>query len=266
MSEDYVALYGYPGGAWVGLRELCGHDQEAVDGAGTVAAIRLLDRLLVAAPGQRGVPVEAAKLTASDRDRLLAAVYVRTYGPVVESTVDCAPCGQPYDIDFSLPDLLEGLWEEAGASPVERGPEGTYKLPDGRSFRLPTGEDEIAVWHLPPKEAERELMARCTLVGDPARDAEDVQAAMEQVAPVLNLDMDAQCPECGEGQSVHFDMQTYLLAALASERDQVARQVHLLASAYGWSLDEILGLPRSRRHAYAALIEAASAPTPRGIE
>lgn len=266
MSEDYVTLYGFPGGAWVGLRELCGHDQESVDGTGTIAAIRLLDRLLVAAPGARGATVEAASLPASDRDRLLAAVYVRTYGPRIESTVDCACCGQPFDIDFSLPDLLDSLWEEARASPVERGPEGTYKLPDGRCFRLPTGEDEVAVWHLPPQEAGRELMARCTLVGDPASDAEDIQAAMGQVAPVLNLDMDARCPECGESQSVHFDLQSYLLAALASERGQLARQVHLLASAYGWSPEEILGLPRSRRHAYAALIEAASAPVGRGIE
>lgn len=261
MSVDYVALDLAPGGARAGLREIRGYDEDSVRGTDIMTAIRLIDRLLVDGPGTDVGPGSAAKLTAADRDRLLAAIYMRTYGPHIESTVRCDHCGDPFDLDFSLQELLGDLRDTAKTSVVEMGPDGVFKLPDGCRFRLPTGEDEYAVGHLPPAKAESELLARCVVEGDPTVEPEVVQAAMEEVGPVLDLDLDARCPECGEVQSVHFDIQFYLLSALKSERKQLAQEVHRLATAYGWSLPDILGLARSRRRTYVALIEA-EAPRP----
>jgi hypothetical protein len=249
MPTDYVALGFVPGGAWAGLRELCGHDEESVRGTDTATAIQLLDRLLVDGPGVTIGPGCAAKLTAADRDRLLAAIYMRTYGPRIESTLRCHHCDELFDLDFYLQDLLNSL-QGSGITA-----DGVLTLTDGRRFRLPTGEDECAVSHLPSIEAEQELLARCTVEGDTAADPEAVQAAMDAVAPVLSLEMDARCPECGESQPVHFDIQSYLLSTLESEQERLVREVHRLATAYGWSLAEILGLPRRRRRAYAATIE-----------
>jgi hypothetical protein len=261
MSVDYVALGLGAGGAWAGLREICGYDEDSVSSTETMTAIQLLDRLLVNGPGTHIDPGSAVNLTASDRDRLLASVYMRTYGPCIESTVRCEHCGDPFDLDFSLHELVDGLRDMDRTAAVEKEPAGVFKLPDGRRFRLPTGEDEYAVWHLPPDKAESELLARCVVEGDPTVEPEAVQAAMREVGPVLDLDLDARCPECGEIQIVHFDIQSYLLTALKSERKQLSQEVHRLATAYGWSLPDILGLARSQRRTYVALIEA-EAPRP----
>jgi len=255
MSAQTVRLERYPGKPWVRVRDLCGHDEQAVGGADTLTALQLLDRLFVEAPGAP-VPVQAAKLTAADRDRLLVEIYVRVYGPRVESTVDCAACGEPFDLAFSLPELLDSLWQDVERAQIDVNPEGTYGLPDGRRYRLPTGEDEGAIWGLSPEAAQRELLARCVVEGDPTVDPDAVQQAMREIAPVLDLDLDAGCPECGASQPVHFDLQSYLFSALMAERQQFTYQVHLLAAAYGWSLGEILRLTRSDRQTYAALIEA----------
>ena len=118
------------------------------------------------------------------------------------------------------------------------------------------------MYHLPADEAERELLARCVVMGDPAQEPQAVQAAMMEVAPVVDLDLQVRCPECDHVQAVHFDIQTYLLSALSAERKQLAWEVHRLAVAYGWGLEEILSLPRGQRRMYVALIEA-EAPRPR---
>jgi hypothetical protein len=84
--------------------------------------------------------------------------------------------------------------------------------------------------------------------------------ALEAVAPVLDLDIGTACPECGARQSVHFDVQFYLLRAIAQERPLIAREIHRIASAYGWSLQEILGLRRSERRQFVELIESEQLP------
>jgi hypothetical protein len=238
------------------LRELNGFDEQSVRGVDTATAIALLDRLLEHAPGSSAEDLKAIRLTASQRDRLLAAVYERTFGPRIDSTVRCTGCGQLVDATFHIEDLL-AVFSPADSSPAaDLQPDGTFLLPNGLRFRLPTGEDEMAVAGLSPEDAERELLARCLIERTSGVDLAAVQEAMEEIAPVLALDLPGRCPECGAKQSVHFDMQFYLLRALELERKQIAREVHRLAIAYGWSLTEILGLFRSQRRAFVELIEA----------
>lgn len=256
MSVDQASLRLTGDPSPVRLRELTGFDEQSISGVDTATAINLLDRLLVRAPGSSAEEFNAAKLTASQRDRLLAAVYERNFGPRIESTLRCTLCGELFDLTFSLENLLAALSASASSSFADVRPDGTFSFPNGVRFRLPTGEDEMAVAGLSPEDAERELLERCVIEPENIVDLEAVQQAMEEVAPILDLDLDAQCPECGGKQSVHFDVQFYLLRALEQERKQMAREVHRLAIAYGWSLNEILGLFRSQRRAFVELIEA----------
>jgi hypothetical protein len=216
----------------------------------------LLDRLLVQIPGQERDPIRAADLTAPQRDRALAALYSALYGPRVTGTGSCTDCGAPFDLDFALPDLLDSLERQAMPEGVITEQNGIYRLPDGRRFRLPTGADEMAVWGQPPDQAAHMLVARCLVEGDPAHAPEEVQAAMSAIAPLLDVDLDAVCPECGAAQTLHFDIQSYLLTALQAEQRQLAQEVHTLAVTYGWGLREIIELPRSQRRTYISLIEA----------
>jgi len=244
------------GPRWAALRPLCGHDEAAIDGCGDLEATQLLERLLVAAPGTSVRPGGTWTLSVSDRDRLLAAVYRHLYGDRVEGTVRCTDCGAAFDLTFTLAELARGL--ESGrrtARTVGPDSEGTYVLPDGRRFRLPTAEDQIAVSGMAPEQGAEVLASRCLLAGDPAGDREALEAAMSEVGPVLDLDLGATCAECGAPQEVRFEIRAHLLGTLAAERPCLAREVHSIATAYGWGLNEVLDLPRDQRRGYVRLIE-----------
>lgn len=247
LSLDYGRTPG-----WVSLRELRGADEEMVEAADSATAIALLDRVLLAEPGADIGPGQAVELVVPDRDRLLAALYLRNFGVQIESTVRCRSCERPFDLDFSLPHLLDTLRD---GSPPPSAECGLFALSDGRRFRLPTGVDEQAVAPLPAGEQEASLLGRCLVDGDGAVDAEALARGMRQAAPLLDLDVDARCPECGESQTVRFDLQHYLLARILGERRLRAWEFHRLACAYGWSRTEILDVPRSRRRLHVDLIE-----------
>ncbi len=244
-------------GRWVCLRALRGHDEESVAGRGTLAAVQLLDRLLVDGPGTCAPPEGAAALSVTDRDLLLAAVYRAAYGPRVDATVHCTSCAAPFDVDFDLDALVADVLSDR--PPPD---DGLYTLPGGRRFRLPTAEDEFAVLGLEPEAAERALLARCLLTeGDPGgSDDATLAAAVARAAPALDVDLPATCPECGGAQTLRFQLQDYLLGAIAKDGERRLHEIHLLAQSYAWGLDEILSLSRQRRRGFAALCAGESPP------
>ena len=255
-SVNTLELSFVPGIRWAKLHELRGSDEQMVDGSDTGVAIRLLDRLICESPGPVLKPGRATTLAAADRDRLLAAIYRYTYGTRIAGTVTCRSCGKSFDLDFDLLELQAALQPAETPAPVQDNGHIVFALADGRRFRLPTGEDEMAVWHLSADAALAELLRRCVLEGDPSVDPEPIQATMKAVAPLMDADLDGHCPECGENQAIHFDIQSYLLSALQAEQPRLIREIHRLATAYGWTLSEILTLTRSQRQAYVKLIEA----------
>jgi hypothetical protein len=255
---ERITLQFAPEGGWVGLRELSGREEQAVAGTDLLETLRLLDRLLQKAPGGLIGPGEAARLTAADRDRLLARLYTRTYGSRIAGTVPCIECRAPFDLEFSLEDLVASLAPRQDGSELPQSmSDGSFQLSNGVRFRLPTGEDEIAILASSPETAERTLLRRCQLEDvEDATALDAVQTAMDDLAPLIDLELDACCPECGAEQEVHFDIQHYLLSTLLEERDQLAWEIHRLAASYGWSLKEILGLARRERKDLVSLIEA----------
>ncbi len=255
METTYVELRYLPRVRWAALRELRGCDQQLARGADTAVAIRLLDSLLVDAPGPALQPGMAARLPAADRDGLLAAVYLNTYGPRIAGVIACTACGQRFEIDFDLPSLRAALPARAMANHGELDGHLTYRLDDGRVVRLPTGEDELAVWHMAPADAFPDLLRRCVVEGEWSSDPQAVEAAMQAIAPLLDTELEAHCPECATVNTVAFNIQHFLLEAIAAEQPQLNADVHRIASAYGWDLATILDLPRRDRRAYVALIE-----------
>ena len=128
-----------PGYAY--LRELRGDDEESVEDVDTWTAITLVDRLLVDAPGAAVRPGEARRLCAADRDRILAAVYVRELGARVQATPTCPACGKTFDVEFRLDQLIETI--EPSYEGVARVGDGRFALEDGTCIRIPNGEDEL---------------------------------------------------------------------------------------------------------------------------
>lgn len=233
------------------LRELTGRDEYSVSGADTSSAIDLLTSLLHVSSEN----LKAADLVASDRDRLLAAVYKRAFGDRIESTLSCVRCGQPFDIDFSLDHLVQSLNENHQAGEWTELPDGRFETAKGMRFRLPTGSDELAAIGMSADEAESMFLNRCVETSTQQEERDALEDLLEQVAPLIDLELVARCAECGHVHTVQFDIQTYLLGAIISERRHLLADINCLAATYSWSLDEILSLTRSDRRHLVELIE-----------
>lgn len=236
-----------PGYAY--LRELRGDDEESVEDTDTWAAIAFVDRLLIDVPGAAVRPGEARRLSAADRDRILAAIHLRELGARIASTTTCPACEARFDLDFELDRLIASLEPRLdGVTP--RG-SGRYLLDDGTCFRVPNGEDELAASAATDPTAA--LVERC--VEDGTIDPERLDGLLERVAPTIDLELEVTCASCGHEHAVRFDVQSFVLGRLVLERAQRAAEVHRLARGYGWSLSEILSMPRSRRRSYVDLVE-----------
>jgi ribosomal protein S27E len=252
MNESdnlFIPLQLTPGVHGVYLRNLRGADEMKVENADTKNLLNFLETLMQ--PYAEENKVNAAQIVTADRDRLLASLYISMYGAKIESTVNCVACGQKLDLDFLLDELL--IHYEPDVAAVKDN--GNYQLEPGISFRLPNGEDEMFINRFKGAEAERELLQRCIKEGNAETDNEKVQLKMAELAPVLNMQMQVICPECGNEQQVQFDMQSFFLTKLKQERSELLKEIHCIASKYHWSQQEILNLPRNLRKQYAALIQ-----------
>jgi len=82
-------------------------------------------------------------------------------------------------------------------------------------------------------------------------------AQMAQADPQADLQLDLSCPACRHRWLAAFDMITFLWNEIDSWARRMLREVHALASAYGWSEADILSMSATRRHLYLDLIGAA---------
>ena len=223
---------------WVRLREPTGDDLLALDGVDTRAATRLLDRLLDGA-------AEAATLAASDRDALLAALHRGMFSDDIISSIDCARCGQPFDMVFQLSALQRQLETERAPASVSAARE--LVTADGTTIRLPDAADEEDAASLGDKARERLVVA---ILGEGADDG-DLDSQLEALAPILDVDLHPACFHCNEATTIRFDIQSFVLQRLLDRREHDLNEVHTLARGYGWSLAEILSLPTSLRQSLA---------------
>ncbi|HKI43799.1 MAG TPA: hypothetical protein VKA08_00575 [Balneolales bacterium] len=237
------------------LNPVSGASEILVEDTSTRTALDFLASLIAKTdPADAGTHFQAADVVTADRDRILAALYKDLFGDLISGTLNCVECGKPYDLDFSLTDLLDHY----ALQPMTVEPDGSFSIGPDIRFRLPTGEDELLLENTDPMTAESLLLQRCVNQPVTSISPELIQEHMNKVAPLLHIEMEARCPECNASQTLQFDMQHYFLEKMIRERPVLLRDIHLIASHYHWSDDSILALPRPLRKQYVQMIEADS--------
>lgn len=221
----------------VRLREPRGADELAVAGVDTRSAVELLDRLLEASS------CGAAELAASDRDALLAGLHRLLWGDRIACSLSCPACEALYDLSFELSALEHHLHAqgETGQAIALR----CMADEQGGRLNLPSAPEEDAAAERGLENGLAQLAAG--IAGPEGADPARLSARLETLAPILDVDLDAPCAECGRAQQVRFDIQSFVLQRLLDERELLLNDVHALARGYGWSLSEIVSLKRSFR-------------------
>ena len=121
----------------------------------------------------------------------------------------------------------------------------------GGGLREPTYGDLLGL-PADAAAAERELVRRCT-VGTPSRApvSDDLALVDDSLAGPLRV----ACADCGAPVEAPLDVQRAALEGIERRVGAVELEVHLLARAYGWSLEAIESLPDARRRRLAELVE-----------
>jgi hypothetical protein len=207
---------------------------------------------------------ELANYTIGERDAWLLTLREQLFGAEVASAATCPQCGEPLELNFSVPTVRT----PAGSSEQHREvtvPAEGYAI----RCRLPTSADLLAVAGMAGAEsAQRALLDRCILAIDPDATAEappgseqlpaGVAAAiveqMAQADPQADVRLALVCPACSHHWLAQFDILSFLWAELADWVQRTLREVHRLAMAYGWREADILAMSAWRRQWYLHLI------------
>jgi len=199
-------------------------------------------------------PAELVGLTVGERDRRLLALREATFGSHISAVARCAACTASLELAFHTSDIMT-LPSANGA--VHRAELGGFFV----EFRLPTGRD-LAEADLDAPGLD--LLRRCTIAAhhsggpiDPAELPDDVVdavvARMAEADPQARVDIAVACPTCGGNWDTPFDVVSYFWTEIDSWAGRTLREVHTLASAYGWREADILAMSPHRRRSYLEL-------------
>ena len=200
----------------------------------------------------------AADLSIGVRDGLLLDLRELLFGQTITGLVECPSCGDTLETEMAT----GGLRAIPADAPLEIRRED-YAL----SLRLLTSRDQMAAERIGPEERWRLLLVRCiasvSRSGEPApveRLPAEVIAAVEdrlaELDPQADVQLALSCPACGHRWQATFDILSFLWTELGEWAARTLRDVHRIASAYGWSERDILALSLARRRHYLGMIEA----------
>jgi hypothetical protein len=203
-------------------------------------------------------PRALAELPIGRRDGELLALRERLFGPRVVALARCAGCAERFELAFTTADVQApppddtAILVDTDGYAVRVRPVSSVDLMD-----VPASDDEAAV--------ERAVIARCTLdarrgavavlaedLPDPV--AEAVAQAMAAADPQADVQVATECPACGRREDALFDIAAFLWREVDAWATRTLDEVHVLATAYGWSEHEILTMSASRRRRYVSMV------------
>jgi|SRR5262245_12843377 len=215
--------------------------------------------LATASPGI--APGEVASYNVGRRDALLLQLRGLMFGPKIVSLTLCPKCCDGVELEFNVADF------SAPALPAESIGDSTIVVDNYEvSFRLPNSLDQIAIAKTRDVEAARRtLLSRC--VKSARREGADVLPEllpasvvtamtdrMAELDPLASVFLAVNCPGCQCQWQSLFDVCDFFWRELSSYARRLLQEVHLLASAYGWSEAEILSLSSGRRRLYLEMV------------
>ncbi|WP_194912914.1 hypothetical protein [Catenulispora rubra] len=247
--------------------------------AGTTAGAAERTLLLHALARPRAGVADLKATAVGQRDAELFALRGALFGDRMEVVVGCPDCGEKLEFELGVRALLGDRAHQIPDGPGSSERDGSSEL-DGSSdphapqvlhvdegswsvdFHSPTAADLEAVSGIGDADAARKaLLARIVIRAersgrkiDASRIPAPVQQAIASAAavadPAADVRLAMQCPECSQKISAELDISEYLWRELDVWARAILSDIHLLASCYGWSEDQILALSPQRRRYY----------------
>jgi hypothetical protein len=246
-------------------------------GLGRGADERALILLAVALPDTTAHAL--ARLPIGQRDAALLTMRERVFGSRMVSRAACPACGESLEMNFTVDEIrAQGPGAEAGARPVEDA-QASVPLHDYAAtlaiaqagyeirFRLPNTLDVWAAARTGNlNEARSALLERCVLEASyegsqiaagalPEAVRTAIAGHMAESDPQGDVRLGLTCQACNHAWQAPFDIGAYFWEELHAWALRMLREVHILASAYGWREADILALSPTRRQMYMDMVQ-----------
>lgn len=225
----------------------------------------LIDRalLLLAHACPEESPEELAALPIGRRDRRLLALREWVFGRRLTCVAHCPACGERLEASFTVEDV-----RTEAAPPPNEAPETELHLEAGGyevTFRLPDSNDLAALQESDQAAARSRLLKRCVLSARrggrkraatqlPAEVRDAIVRCMAEADPQADVQTALSCPACDHSWQSTFDIVSFFWTEIEAWGLRVLRDVHRLATAYGWRESDILALSPWRRQLYLEMV------------
>ena len=233
----------------------------------------LIERaLVVLSAACPDVPRDAlAALTIGQRDDHLLTLREWAFGPHIVGLAICPACSEELELTFEVADVRITPPSSGAALTAELSlSSGAYEV----RFRPPNSADMAAVsGRKGAAEARHQLLERCISAihvdGDenagreeetwsvdelPQELIEEVVTRMAEADPQADVQLPVSCPACGHDWVTTFDIASFFWSEIEAWVHRTLREVHTLASAYGWSEADILAMGAWRRQRYLEMV------------
>lgn len=207
---------------------------------------------------------EPAALSIGRRNARLLDLREALFGSALYCLTACPACGESLELNLDSRDFRDE--STRGSPPGEVLSLATHGY--AVEFRLPNSLDLVALNQgRAPAPLRTELLERCSLsvrqgeqsisVRDlPAEVMVAVAAKMAEADPESQLELELSCPACQHGWLSAFDITSFFWTEIHQWARRLLREIHILASAYGWAEADILAMTPLRRQIYLELVGA----------
>jgi hypothetical protein len=216
--------------------------------------------ILLAAACPEEPPDVLAKISIGSRDARLLTLRELTFGPRLTGVVGCPACGERLEITVHIEELRTVAPEATGDAFILEMEE--YRV----DFRLPGTIDLRETSSSGDRESmHAELIRRCILKASrndeevatdklPAPLMETLVARMAEQDPQADSQLSLACPSCSHRWNALFDIVSFFWSEIQAWAVRILREVHILASAYGWREADILAMSPLRRQSYLSMV------------
>jgi hypothetical protein len=228
-------------------------------GAGQNPSQRAL-ALLVIACADDASRDRIERLSIGQRDERLLGLRERTFGPRLGAISSCPACSEVLEFGVNAADL-----RVAPASvPAEMIAlaYADYEV----QFRLPNSLDLTSLDPNADRSTQRQyLLRRCVAQARqggveispdelPSEIGAAISERMAEADPQADIQLQLDCPQCKHRWQTPLDIVSFFWSEINAWALRLLRDVHTLASAYGWREADILAMTPTRRQAYLELI------------
>lgn len=212
-------------------------------------------------PWRRALAIlpEAASISIGRRDARLMELREQFFGRTFSGVTACPACAEEIELTFDADEVrCDGGEAPQSFALAASGYDLELRLPQTADLASITSATSLA-------EARAALFTRCVVRA--ARDGASVDAgslpaevidaaaaAMAELDPQADVTLEVTCPSCAHVWLEPFDVSTFLWTEVAATARRLLREVHQLASAYGWSEHDVLTLSPARRNAYLEML------------